>query len=194
MPHEQTPVAKVAGQAVVLDADHVDTDQIIPARYLTTTSREGLGEHAFHALRFNDNGAPRHDSPFDGENAGRPILIAGENFGCGSSREHAPWAMADIGLKAVLAKSLADIFRANALKNGLVAVELDDDAWAKAKASAEQGLTVDVQAQEVIFADGERAPFAIDPFARRCLLDGVDQLGFLLAQDEPIAAHERIAG
>ena len=165
---------KIQGKATIWLKDDVDTDQIIPARYLKVTTRAGLGAHLF---------ADRPDFP----RLGNPILIAGDNFGCGSSREHAPWALLDAGIRAVIARSFGDIFRANALKNGLVPVALSVDAHAAVVGMARSGgpITVDVDALTV-----GPAAFCLDPFARKCLLAGVDELGYLLSFTEKIEAYE----
>jgi 3-isopropylmalate/(R)-2-methylmalate dehydratase small subunit len=184
---------RLTSRAVVLDRDDVDTDQIIPARFLKGTSREGLGRALFADWRFDAAGKPREDFVLNRpEAAGAQILVAGRNLGCGSSREHAVWALAGFGFRVVLARSLADIFAANALKNGLLATTLDAEALDSLSRVAGE-LTVDLEAQEVSWGDGARAPFQVAPFARRCLLTGRDELEFLLAQQERIAAWERAA-
>jgi len=175
----------IRSAAVVLPQQNIDTDQIIPARFLSTTTRAGLGQHAFSDWR------AQPDFPFNRpKNAGRQILIAGRNFGCGSSREHAPWALTDLGLKAVVSSQIADIFRNNALKNGLLAIVVSPSEHASLLDHAGENLSIDLHTQR-IERDG-RAPiaFAIDPFARQCLLDGVDELGYLLARQEAIARFE----
>jgi 3-isopropylmalate/(R)-2-methylmalate dehydratase small subunit len=183
------PMTTVSARGVPLLLDDIDTDRIIPARFLRCVTFDGLGEHAFEDDRQQD---PRH--PFDDPRfQGGRILVAGRNFGCGSSREHAPWALADFGIQAVVAPSFADIFRGNALKNGIVPVQLAPEAHAalvrelSAHPSAE--VTVDVAAQ--LLAVGVHAwPFPLAPFARHCLLEGIDQLGYLLAADAEIARFE----
>jgi 3-isopropylmalate/(R)-2-methylmalate dehydratase small subunit len=166
-----------------LAADDVDTDQIIPARFLTATTREGMGRHLFAdwppaaGIRAAPVRTPR-------------VLLAGRNFGCGSSREHAPWALVDAGFRAVVARSFADIFRANALKNGLLPVALAGDAW-EALAARGPGarLTIDLASGSVGW-DGGAAAFVVDPFARLCLLEGTDELGYLLARLPLVEAFE----
>lgn len=188
------PLARVASAALLLAVDDIDTDQIIPARFLKTTQRRGLGAHLFADWRYAEDGSPRADFPLNTPDAAhRRILVGGRNFGCGSSREHAPWALADFGIQAVVAPSFADIFRGNALKNGIVPVRLAPEAHAalvrelSAHPSAE--VTVDVAAQ--LLAVGVHAwPFPLAPFARHCLLEGIDQLGYLLAADAEIARFE----
>ena len=180
------PVRRIAGPTLVLPVDDVDTDQIIPARFLTTTERAGLGRHAFAEWR----SAP--GSPFDHPQApSAKVLVAGRNFGCGSSREHAAWALRDYGFEAVLCASLADIFRRNALKNGLVALELEPELHARLTARPGATVELDLERCELRLDDGSPAPFALDAFARQCLLTGLDELGVLLAHEAAISAYER---
>ncbi len=185
------PVTRIVSRTAVLPIRDIDTDQIIPARFLTTTSREGLGQAAFHDLRFDASGSPRTDFPLNAAEArGCRILVAGHNFGCGSSREHAPWALLDYGIQAVISSEIADIFRSNSLKNGLVPVIVDQDThdWLLANPGIE--VTVDVRASAVTLPDGRSIPFPIDGFARHCLLEGIDQLGFLLQQADRMRDFE----
>lgn len=185
------PVTRIVSRTVVLPIRDIDTDQIIPARFLTTTSREGLGQAAFHDLRYDPAGSPRPDFPLNAAEAtGCHILVAGHNFGCGSSREHAPWALLDYGIEAVISSEIADIFRSNSLKNGLVPAIVDPDthAWLLANPGAE--VVVDVAAATVTLPDAREVPFPIDGFARHCLLEGIDQLGFLRQQADRIRAFE----
>jgi len=185
------PFHTLTSRAVVLPRRDIDTDQIIPARFLKGTTREGLGRSLFAGWRYDAQGAPLADFPLNDSRAeGARILVAGANFGCGSSREHAPWALVDHGFRAVISVSIADIFRNNAVKNGLVPAVVDEVAHRALLAQPFVEVTVDLEAQEVT-APGVRATFSIDPFARRCLLDGTDELGFLLAQARAIADHER---
>ncbi|RPH71767.1 MAG: 3-isopropylmalate dehydratase small subunit [Myxococcaceae bacterium] len=185
------PFRTFTSRAVVLPRRDVDTDQIIPARFLKGTTREGLGKWLFSGWRYDATGAPVAEFPLNDPRAeGACILVAGANFGCGSSREHAPWALVDHGFRAVISASIADIFRNNAVKNGLVPAVVDEQAHRALLANPFTEVTVDLQAQEVR-APGMRARFSIDPFARRCLLDGIDELGFLLARSAAITAHER---
>jgi 3-isopropylmalate/(R)-2-methylmalate dehydratase small subunit len=182
---------RLTGRAALLGADDVDTDQIIPARFLKVIDRAGLGAALFADYRRSfPDGFPL-DRP---DAAGAPILIAGRNFGCGSSREHAPWALVGAGYRAIIARSFADIFRGNAQKNGLLPVALTDPDHAALFAAHALAprleVTIDLHSCEVTFG-GHSAPFAIEPFARRCLLDGVDELGYLQAQLPAIAAWER---
>jgi len=185
------PVTRIVSRTVVLPIRDIDTDQIIPARFLTTTSRDGLGQAAFHDLRYDASGSPKADFPLNAtEASGCRILVAGHNFGCGSSREHAPWALLDYGIEAVISSEIADIFRSNSLKNGLVPIIVDEEthAWLLANPGAE--VVVDVAAASVTLPDGRTATFPIDGFARHCLLEGIDQLGFLQQQADRIRAFE----
>jgi 3-isopropylmalate/(R)-2-methylmalate dehydratase small subunit len=180
---------ELSARVAPLLADDVDTDQIIPARYLKVVDRSGLAEGLFAAWRLEPGFALNRP-----ESEGAQILLAGSNFGCGSSREHAPWALLAGGFRCVIARSFADIFMNNALKNGLLPVALADDAHA-ALVSARQAdpaleVRVDLHGQVVSFA-GKEARFSVDPFARRCLLEGTDPLGYLLSQEEHVAAFER---
>jgi 3-isopropylmalate/(R)-2-methylmalate dehydratase small subunit len=176
------PVRLIRSRTVVLPAADIDTDQIFPARFLTTTRGGGFADMLFADWRFDAAGRPRPGFALNRpESAGCPVLVAGPNFGCGSSREHAAWALRDYGFRAVISTSIADIFFSNALKNGLVPVRVDagTHAWLVAHPGAE--VEVDVAAGEVRLPGGRAAPFQIDPFARHCLLNGVDELGYLLS-------------
>ncbi len=174
-------ITSLSGRSVALPAANIDTDRIIPARFLTTTERAGLGRHAFNDWRYLPDGTPNPEFALNRpEHAGASILIAGHNFGCGSSREHAPWALLDAGIRAVVSSAIADIFRNNALKNGLLAIVVDADTHARLLAEAGQTLSIDVAAQTLTDAQGRATPFTLDPFARQCLLEGVDELGYLL--------------
>jgi 3-isopropylmalate/(R)-2-methylmalate dehydratase small subunit len=189
------PFTKLSARAALLLLDDVDTDQIIPARFLTTTARTGLGAHLFADWRADASGNPRTDFALNRpESAGARILVAGRNFGCGSSREHAAWALLDYGFRAVIATSFADIFRGNALKNGLLPVAIADAdlraLTAQLQREPARPVVIDLARQAVTLPDGSSCTFPIDPFAKRCLLDGVDQLGFLLAAEPEIAAYE----
>ena len=185
------PVTQIAARTVVLPIDNVDTDQIIPARFLVTTSRDGLGELLFADWRFDERGTKRADFVLNRpEAAGARVLVAGRNFGCGSSREHAVWALMDQGFRAVVGPSFADIFSGNALKNGLLPVALPADAVAPGAAVRRATVTIDLESQRVALPDGTRAGFTVDPFARHCLLEGIDEMDFLLGQDEAISQFE----
>ncbi len=188
-------ITKVQSKSVVLANNDVDTDQIIPARFLTTTSRDGLGEHLFAEWRFDADGNTRPEFILNQPEAvGCEILVAGDNFGCGSSREHAPWALVDYGFKAIISTSMADIFKSNALKNGLIPLVVDNDVHQWLLQNSGVDLTIDLDKCALLLPDGRAVTFAIDGFARHCLMQGVDELGFLLSQSEAISAFERDAG
>ncbi len=179
---------------VPLLRDNIDTDIIIPARYLKTVSRKGLGEGAFHSLRFREDGTPDPACPFNQERfRASAILVAGDNFGCGSSREHAAWALADLGIRAVIAESFADIFDSNAFKNGILTVALARAAIERIAAEGEAGREIEVSLEDrrVRLSDGTAYAFEIDPFRRRCLLEGLDEVALTLARHgEAIADFE----
>jgi 3-isopropylmalate/(R)-2-methylmalate dehydratase small subunit len=178
-------------QFVTLPIDNIDTDQIIPARFLKTISKAGLDDQLFYDWRYDAAGAPKPDFVLNNaESRGRRILLAGDNFGCGSSREHAPWALTQYGFRAVISKSFADIFRQNALKNSLLPVVVPRDVHAWLFANPEARVAVDLAAQVLVLPDGRRVEFPIDGFAKHCLLEGVDELGYILAQDGAIGAYE----
>jgi len=186
---------RLTSQVVVLPLDNVDTDQIIPARYLKAIDKAGMGDHLFADWRYHADGSPKTDFVLNRpEVQGRQILLAGDNFGCGSSREHAPWALTGFGFRAVISTSFADIFRNNALKNGLLPVVVDGEThralsdWLEEVPAAE--LTVDLASQALVLPDGRRVSFPIDAFAKACLLDGVDELGYLQRFSDDITAFE----
>src|SRR5579871_2139445 len=184
-------IQTITSRTVVLPASNIDTDQIIPARFLTTTTREGLGRALFNEWRYDAAGAPRAEFVLNRpESTGCEILVAGRNFGCGSSREHAPWALLDYGIKAVISTQIADIFRNNSLKNGLLPIVVDEKThrWLLEHPGSE--VTIDLASATLLLPSGTPVSFPIDPFARYCLLNGVDELGFLLQQQERIAAYE----
>jgi 3-isopropylmalate/(R)-2-methylmalate dehydratase small subunit len=190
------PFTTLRARMAPLPRHDMDTDQIIPARYLRGTSRRGLGAGLFAGWRYTAEGTP--DSGFvlnQPAYGGAQILVVGSNFGCGSSREHAPWALLDHGFRAVIGASFADIFRNNALKNGLLPVIVELEVAAElarlAEAAPQTEITVDLAAQTVTLPGGETVSFPIDPFNKRCLLDGLDQLGYLLWHEAAIAAFER---
>ena len=170
------PFRTLSARTVVVPVDDVDTDQIIPARFLKGTTREGLGRHLFAGWA-NDPGFALNQP----EARGAAVLVAGRNFGCGSSREHAVWALRDWGFRAVVALSFGDIFRSNALKNGLLPVAVGAAAHAQLVAAPGAGVVLDLEDRTLVLPDGRREGFAIDPFARRCLLEGMDELDFLLS-------------
>ena len=179
------PFTTLSGPAIPFGAANIDTDVIIPARFLKTITRAGLGKGAFAALRETP------DNVFD-THAGAPILIAGHNFGCGSSREHAPWALADLGIRVVISPGFADIFAGNAFKNGLLLVTLPQAAVDRLMEVAREGVavTVDLENQVVTTPFQDRFEFPMDPFRKQCLLSGQDEIGLTLAMDGAIAAHE----
>lgn len=175
--------------------DNIDTDQIIPARFLKTTSKAGLGEQLFFDWRYDGEGKPKPDFLLNRpEGHAAQILLAGDNFGCGSSREHAAWALTQYGFRAVISTSFADIFRSNALKNSLLPIAVPQAAHRKlleaVRSDAAASVTVDLAQQQLTLPDGSAIPFAIDEFARHCLLKGVDELGYILQQEQAIAAYE----
>ena len=185
------PISLFHSRTAVLPVDNVDTDQIIPARFLTTTQRSGLGRHLFADWRRDAHNEPRQDFVLNRpEAAGAQILVAGRNFGCGSSREHAPWALLDYGFRAVISTEIADIFRSNALRNGLLPLVIDaaSHAWLMANPGVE--LTIDLRSCEVHLPGGRTAAFAVEAFGRHCLLHGVDPLGWLLSCEEDIRRYE----
>jgi 3-isopropylmalate/(R)-2-methylmalate dehydratase small subunit len=186
------PISIIRSRTVVMPASNIDTDQIIPARFLTTTTREGLGAHLFADWRYDGAGAPRPEFVLNRPEArGCQVLVAGRNIGCGSSREHAPWALLDHGLRAVVSTEIADIFRSNSLKNGLLPVVVDEatHAWLVEHPGAE--VEIDLPATELRLPDGRAVAFPVEAFARYCLMNGVDELGYLLQQADAIAAYER---
>ena len=186
------PIREIRSRTLVMPSTNIDTDQIIPARFLRTTSRDGLGQQLFADLRYGADGAPKPEFALNRpEAAGCAVLVAGRNFGCGSSREHAPWALLDYGFRAVISTEIADIFRSNSLKNGLLPIEVDEATgrWLLEHAGAE--VTIDLGTRTLLLPDGRVVEFPIEGFARYCLLNGVDQLGFLLARQAEIAAYEQ---
>lgn len=184
-------IKKIRSRTVVMPSVNIDTDQIIPARFLTTTERTGLGRAAFYDWRYDGEGRERGDSVLNDPASKRhAILVAGRNFACGSSREHAPWALLDYGFQAVISSEIADIFRSNALKNGLLAIVLDADKHTELLARPGIELCIDLESMSISGPDGWHAGFTLDAFSRRCLMMGVDQLGYLLAQRAAIEAFE----
>jgi 3-isopropylmalate/(R)-2-methylmalate dehydratase small subunit len=185
------PFGILSSRTVVLRQENIDTDQIIPARFLTTTSRDGLGRLAFHDWRYDGEGREIGDFMLNRiAPCAHRILVAGRNFGCGSSREHAPWALTDFGFRAVVSTEIADIFTSNALKNALLPVVIDRESWELLAARPGENATIDLEAGELRFGN-HVAKFDIEPFARRCLLDGVDTMGWLLGRMPAIEAHEK---
>ena len=180
------PVREVEGRAVPFGLKNVDTDMIIPARWLKTVTREGLGRGAFEALREDPDNV--FDSP---EFKGAPIVIAGDNFGCGSSREHAAWALLDMGVKAVIAPSFSDIFAGNAFKNGILTVALPQDAIDRLMEVAETDpIAIDLEHQTVTTPFQDRFTFEIDPFRKHCLMEGLDEVGLTLGREAAIERYE----
>jgi 3-isopropylmalate/(R)-2-methylmalate dehydratase small subunit len=178
-------------KTVVISTDNIDTDQIIPARYLKAISKDGLGEGLFRDWRFNADGTPKPDFPLNRPEAnGARILVSGDNFGCGSSREHAPWALTQNGIRAVISTSFADIFKGNSLKNGLLPVIVPPDAHAELLNSPGTVVTIDLASQTLTLPSGRKVEFPIDSFAKHCLLEGVDELGYMLQQAPAIDAYE----
>lgn len=189
------PLTLFTGKAVAVPVDNVDTDQVIPAKYLKVTDKSGLGEGLFSVWRYNADGTPNPDFVLNRpESAGATVLIAGRNFGSGSSREHAPWALQDYGFKAVIAPSFADIFRGNSIKIGLLPIPVDEDVYHQIVSMCEEDpnttVTIDLANQRVILDTGQQVTFPIDSFAKHCLLNGIDQLGFLLSEKDQIATYE----
>ena len=186
-----TPFRNLASITLCLPRANIDTDQIIPARFLTTTTREGLGRHAFHDWRYRENGEPDPSFPLNHPAAASAqILVTGRNFGCGSSREHAPWALLDAGIRAVISSEIADIFCNNALKNGLLPIVLPEAVVQTLLAQPGLSLKIDVARRRMYWPDGDHMVFPLDCFAQACLLDGVDELGYLLAQSHAIEGFE----
>ena len=181
----------LSSRSVVLRQTNIDTDQIIPARFLSTTERAGLGKNAFNDWRWQADGAPNPEFAFNQpQNAGRSILLAGRNFGCGSSREHAPWALTDLGLRVIVSSEIADIFRGNALKNGLLPIVLDEADVQELMQRPDDELTIDVATRELRTPAGKVYTFPLDGFSQTCLLEGVDQLGWLLGRVDEIERYE----
>jgi 3-isopropylmalate/(R)-2-methylmalate dehydratase small subunit len=176
---------------VPFPVDNIDTDQIIPARFLKTISKEGLGDQLFYDWRYNSDGSPKPEFVLNTNEAkSRQILVAGDNFGCGSSREHAPWALTQYGFRAVISTSFADIFKGNSMKNGLLPIVVPRDVHAWLFANPEAVLKVDLAARSLVLPDGRSVEFPVDEFSRHCLLEGVDELGYILHQEPAIAAFE----
>ncbi|MCC7339773.1 MAG: 3-isopropylmalate dehydratase small subunit [Bryobacterales bacterium] len=189
------PFTQLVSRLVPLPIDNIDTDQIIPARFLKTISKEGLDKNLFCDWRYNEDGSAKPDFILNKPEAqGAQILLAGDNFGCGSSREHAPWALTQFGFRAVLSTSFADIFRGNALKNSLLPVviphEIQKELFAIRETNPDYSVEIDLANQTLTLADGRRIEFPVDPFAKHCLLNGVDELGYLLHHQDQIDAYE----
>lgn len=186
------PIRIIESRTVVLPQANIDTDQIIPARFLTTTTKEGLGKQAFHDWRYDSQGALQPDFILNQPAAvGCEVLVAGRNFGCGSSREHAPWALLDYGFRAVISTEIADIFRSNALKNALLPIVVDAPTHQWLNDHPGAGVRIDLQASTLTLPTGAAITFSIEGFARHCLLNGIDELGFLMQRSAAIASYEQ---
>ena len=190
------PFESFTSRVVPLPAENVDTDQIVPARYLKVTDKEGLADALFRDWRFNEDGSVK-DPPFildRPEMQGRGIMLVGDNFGAGSSREHAPWALTAWGVRAILSTSYADIFRSNSLKNGVLPIVVDPETHARLFAmladDPDASLTIDLSEQGIMLPDGSTVDFDIDPFAKRMILAGTDELGYLLSKDSELSMWE----
>ena len=185
------PVKQIVSKTVVLSNDDIDTDQIIPARFLTTTTKDGLGRNLFADWRYAKDGSERQDFVLNKpESRGASVLVGGNNFGCGSSREHAPWALLDFGIRAVVSTAIADIFRSNSLKNGLVPVIVDAGTHRWLLEHPGASVKIDVPSA-TIEVNGKSVAFPIDRFSRYCLVNGIDQLGYLLEQHAAITRYEQ---
>lgn len=185
-------LTSIESTATLLPIADVDTDQIVPARFLTTTTRAGLGKSLFADWRYDKSGTPKPDFVLNQpEAASSQVLVAGNNFGCGSSREHAPWALVDFGFRAVVSTAIADIFRNNSIKNGLVPVIVDPEIHAWLLAHPWARVTIDLESCELRLPDGKTTSFPLDGFSRYCLMEGIDQLGYLLHRQDAIAAFEK---
>ncbi len=185
------PVSRIRSKTVVIASTNIDTDQIIPARFLTTTTKEGLGRQLFADWRYHADGSPNPNFVLNRPEArGAGILVAGRNFGCGSSREHAPWALLDFGIHAVISTEIADIFSGNSLKNGLVPIVVDDatSRWLLDHPGAE--VDIDLKTTRLTLPTGASVAFPLDAFARHCLLNGVDELGYLRSRLADIERYE----
>jgi 3-isopropylmalate/(R)-2-methylmalate dehydratase small subunit len=186
-------VKRIKSRTVIIASSNIDTDQIIPARFLTTTTKEGLGNQLFADWRYERDGSPKPDFALNRPEArGAQILVAGPNFGCGSSREHAAWALLDFGFRAVISTEIADIFRGNALKNGFLPIVVDapTSQWLLEHPGAE--VDIDLQAAQLNLPTGTAVPLTLEPFARHCLLNGLDELGFLRSKLEDIERYEAL--
>ncbi len=186
------PIRHIRSRTAVLPYTNIDTDQIIPARFLRTTTREGLGKQLFADWRYNADGSPKAEFPLNKpEAAGCQVLVGGRNFGCGSSREHAPWALLDFGFRAVISTEIADIFCNNALKNGLLPVIVDEPTLAWLLAHPGAAIEIDLEHNELKLPEGVSVKFPLEGFSRYCLLNGVDELGYLLSRADLISAFEQ---
>jgi 3-isopropylmalate/(R)-2-methylmalate dehydratase small subunit len=186
------PIRHISSRTAVLPYTNIDTDQIIPARFLRTTTREGLGKQLFADWRYQADGSPKAEFPLNKpEAAGCQVLVGGRNFGCGSSREHAPWALLDFGFRAVISTEIADIFCNNALKNGLLPLVVDEPTLTWLVAHPGARVEIDLERNELKLPDGITVNFPLEGFSRYCLLNGVDELGYLLSRADLISAYEQ---
>lgn len=186
------PFKQLTSRTYVMPQEAVDTDQIIPARFLTTTTREGLGAKAFYDWRYDADGNPKPDQPLNTlDTKEYRILVAGDNFGCGSSREHAPWALTDYGFRAVISTTIADIFTSNALKNGLLPIVVDKETHTRLLEDPGGRVSIDLEKNELSIGNNPPIPFKVEPFARRCMIEGVDPLGWLVDRIPNIEEHEK---
>ena len=183
-------IRSVRGRGVVVPGDDIDTDRIIPARYLKCVTFDGLGAHAFQDVRFDEHGRSLGHPLDDPRHRGASILVSERNFGCGSSREHAPWALTQCGFRAVVSTSFADIFKGNSLKNGLLPIIVPADIHKELLATPGTTLRVDLPGQKLMLSDGRAIEFPLDPFSKECLIEGIDELGYMLKQAPAIAAYE----
>jgi 3-isopropylmalate/(R)-2-methylmalate dehydratase small subunit len=182
----------IESRTYVLPQDNIDTDQIIPGQFLTTTEREGLGRFCFYGWRFEEDGSEKADHPLKGHRPGRhEVLVAGHNFGCGSSREHAPWALLDFGFRAVISSRFADIFRSNSLKNGLLPITVEERIADFLLAHPEQPVKIDIGTKTLSIEGYGEFHFPLDPFSAYCLTRGIDQLDFILESEKDIRAYEQ---
>ena len=184
-------IIEFTSKTVVLSVNDIDTDQIIPARFLTVTTKDGLGDGLFSDWRFDESGNKVEDFPLNqAKSEGCSILVAGSNFGCGSSREHAPWALVDYGFKAILSTSFADIFQNNALKNGLLPLTVSEEFHSMLTDSEGIQVKVSLEEMNIQSSNGMTEPFDLEPFSRYCLMNGIDQLGFIMNHENQIQAYE----
>ena len=182
---------KINSKILVLPNKDVDTDQIIPARFLTTTSKDGLGKHLFHDWRYEENGDKKPDFVLNKHgNKKIEILVAGNNFGCGSSREHAPWALTDYGFRAVISSKIADIFKSNALKNGLLPIVVSEKILNTIMDKPDSELSICVQSSKITLPNNDIVDYEIDEFSKFCLIEGIDQLGFIQRNNSSIVEFE----
>jgi 3-isopropylmalate/(R)-2-methylmalate dehydratase small subunit len=187
-----TDSAIIESRTFNVPVENIDTDQIIPAQFLTTMEREGLGRLCFHDWRFNEDGSDREDNPLRDYQPGRQqVLVAGSNFGCGSSREHAPWALLDFGFRAVISDRFADIFRNNSLKNGLLPIAVDKEVIEYLLARPDHLVRIDIQDRELTIEGYGKRKFPIDPFSAYCLTRGINQLDYILDHEQDISTYEQ---